>query len=92
MNAKLAYLQPYCKTRPNHVRTRLAVTHWSPHDLRRTGRTMLASMKCPKEIAEAIIGHVTPGIEGVYNLYKYDKERREWLTLLDARLESLIAA
>ena len=92
MNAKLAYRQPYCKTRPNHVRTRLAVTHWSPHDLRRTGRTMLASMKCPKEIAEAIIGHVTPGIEGVYNLYKYDKERREWLTLLDARLESLIAA
>jgi integrase len=72
------------------VRERLTVTHWSPHDLRRTGRTMLAAMGCPHEIGEAILGHVVPGVAGDYNLYRYDKERVQWLAALDARLESIV--
>lgn len=92
MNTKTNYFQPYGKARPDHIRTRLTVTHWSPHDLRRTGRTLLASIGCPDELGEAIIGHIKPGVVGLYNLYKYDKERRHWLTLLDAKLEALIAA
>lgn len=84
MGSKVNYLQPYCKSRPDHVRERLSVTHWSPHDLRRTGRTMLAALGCPNEIGESILGHVQPGVIGVYNLFSYDKERRHWLTALDA--------
>jgi len=90
MQSKVNYLQPYCKSRPDHVRQRLTVTHWSPHDLRRTGRTMLAAMGCHNEIGEAILGHVQPGVVGIYNLYEYDTERRHWLTLLAERLEALI--
>jgi integrase len=89
MQSKVNYLQPYCKTRKDHVRKRLTVTHWSPHDLRRTGRTLLASMGCPNEIGEAILGHVQPGVVGTYNLYAYDAERRLWLARLSARLEDL---
>lgn len=89
MQSKVNYLQPYCKSRPDHVRKRLAVTHWSPHDLRRTGRTMLAALGCPNEIGEAILGHVKPGVVGVYNLHQYNAERRHWLTLLSDRLEAL---
>lgn len=89
MQTKVHYLQPYCKSRPDHERARLEVTHWSPHDLRRTGRTMLAAMGCPNEIGEAILGHVQPGVVGVYNLHTYDAERRHWLTRLSERLESL---
>ena len=92
MSSQVFYHQPYSKTRPKHIRTRLSVTHWSPHDLRRTGRTLLASMKCPDEIGEEIIGHKKPGVVGVYNLYKYDKERRYWLTKLNAKLKAFIAA
>lgn len=91
MQTKVNYLQPYCKSRPDHVRERLTVTHWSPHDLRRTGRTGLSAMGCPTDIAEAILGHVQPGIQGVYNAHKYDAERRHWLALWADRLESLIA-
>jgi integrase len=87
----LYYHQPYCKTAPKHERPRIPVTRWSPHDLRRTARTLLASMGCPKDIAEAVLGHVLPGVEGVYNKYRYDKERRHWLTLLSGRLEELAA-
>ena len=90
MQTKTHYLQPYCKSRPDHVRARLEVTHWSPHDLRRTGRTMLAAMGCSDEVGEAILGHVKPGVVGTYNLFKYDAERRHWLTRLSERLESLV--
>ncbi|MNY51673.1 hypothetical protein D3C86_1872840 [compost metagenome] len=46
-------------------------------------------MGCPKEVAEAILGHLQPGIEGIYNLYAYDQERRVWLKKLSDRLEVL---
>jgi integrase len=83
--------QPYSKTKDQGIapRPRLPVTHWAPHDLRRSIRTLLASMGCPDEIAEAIMGHMKPGVVGVYNLHNYDRERREWLTRLDAKLEQL---
>ena len=92
MSTKVNYYQPYGRARPDHIRTRLTVTHWSPHDLRRTGRTMLSSLESPENVSEAIIGHVKPGVIGTYDLYKLDKERRRWLTRLDAKLEELIAA
>lgn len=92
MQSKVNYLQPYCKSRPDHVRQRLMVTHWSPHDLRRTGRTMLAALGCPNEVGESILGHVQPGIIGTYNLHAYDSERRLWLGRLSDRLEELAQA
>ncbi len=67
----------------------LPVTNWTPHNLRRTSRTMLAALGCPKEIGEAVLGHLPPAIEGTYNAHSYDKERRLWLTKLAKHLESL---
>lgn len=92
MQSKVNYLQPYCLARKDHKRKRLTVTHWSPHDLRRTGRTKLAALGCPHEVGEAILGHVLSGVAGDYNLYRYDKERVHWLRALDAELERIIAA
>jgi len=83
---------PYCQSRPEYQRARLPVTHWAPHDLRRSARTLLASMGCPPDVAESVLGHMLPGVEGVYNMYDYDAERRQWLTRLSARLEELAAA
>jgi integrase len=60
-------------------------------DLRRTIRTLLATLGCPNEIAEAALGHVQPGIIGVYNRHTYDRERREWLAQLSHRLEDIAA-
>lgn len=57
----------------------LEIPRWTPHDLRRTVRTELSRLKCPNEVAEAILGHTKGGIEGVYNLYQYDAECKEWL-------------
>ncbi len=86
------YYQPYCKTRKEHERPRLPVTNWAPHDLRRTVRTTLASMGCAEEIAEAVLGHIAPGVKGVYNRHRYDGERLEWLTKLAEHWESAVLA
>jgi integrase len=80
---------PDCELRPEWVRPRLPVANWAPHDLRRTGRTLLASLGCPNEVAEAILGHLPPGVQKVYNRHDYDRERRQWLSRLDAELERL---
>lgn len=84
--------QPYSKTRPESKRPRLTVTHWAPHDLRRTTRTMLAALGCAEDVAEVIIGHMIPGTRGVYNRHTYDAERRHWLSKVDAKLEELAAS
>lgn len=78
-----------CKLRPEWVRPRLPVADWAPHDLRRTGRTMLAALGCPVDVAEAILGHIPPGVQGTYNRHRYDAERLLWLTAWADRLEAL---
>lgn len=85
------YHQPYSKTRKEAQRPRLTVTQWAPHDLRRTVRTMLASMGCPSDVAESILGHMLPGVQGIYNRHTYDRERYEWLGKLSEKLEGLAA-
>ena len=82
---------PGCTSQKDFIRPRCPVGDWAPHDLRRTGRTMLAALGCPAEVAEAVLGHMPPGIQGVYNRHQYDTERRAWLKLLDQRLEQLAA-
>lgn len=91
VSERVYYHQPYCEIRPEQSRPRLTVTRWGPHDLRRTVRTLLASLGCQSDIAEVIIGHMLKGVEGTYNKYTYDRERRFWLTKLNARLEELAA-
>lgn len=85
------YHQPYCQIRDSDTRSRLPVTHWAPHDLRRTARTLLASLGCPDEVGESILGHMLPGVLGVYNQHSYDAERVLWLKRLSDHLESLAA-
>nr|WP_314523608.1 tyrosine-type recombinase/integrase [uncultured Lelliottia sp.] len=59
----------------------LDIPSWTPHDLRRTVRTGLSRLQCPNEVGEAILGHTKGGVEGVYNLYKYDAECKKWLQI-----------
>ncbi|MCK9503290.1 MAG: tyrosine-type recombinase/integrase [Porticoccaceae bacterium] len=63
---------------------------WSPHDLRRTVRTGLSRLRCPSEVAEAILGHSRKGIEGTYDLHKYEKECREWLQRWANHLDDIL--
>lgn len=73
-------------TRPAY----LGFPAWTPHDLRRTCSTNLARMKAPFEYREAILNHAQQGMDAVYNVYKYDDEKKEWLTKWAEYLEQLV--
>ncbi|WP_210447678.1 tyrosine-type recombinase/integrase [Vibrio crassostreae] len=64
---------------------------WTPHDLRRTVRTELARMGCPTGVAEAVLGHSVKGIEGTYNLHRYEAECREWLQRWANELDAIVS-
>jgi len=59
---------------------------WSPQDLRRTARTNMARVGIIEEVAEEVVNHKKQGIVGVYNKYRYDKEKEaaliKWEQLL----------
>ncbi|EDX3113857.1 tyrosine-type recombinase/integrase [Salmonella enterica subsp. enterica serovar Mississippi] len=91
---KLPIQQKYLTENAWHLRQEgkmLDIPSWTPHDLRRTVRTGLSRLQCPNEVGEAILGHTRGGVEGIYNLYKYDAECKHWLQVWGDYLDSLIA-
>ncbi|NIJ64251.1 integrase [Sphingomonas leidyi] len=66
---------------------------WRLHDLRRTGTTNLQALGVPVEVTEAILNHIsgtTAGVAGVYNLYRYDPEKRSALDKWSKQLTILV--
>ena len=63
---------------------------WTPHDLRRSVRTGLSRLQCTNEVAEAVLGHSRKGIEGTYDLHRYETECRQWLQKWADHLDALI--
>lgn len=66
--------------------------HWRPHDLRRTARTGMATERVDETVAELTIGHTRKGIAAVYDLHRYDPEKREALETWERRLQRIITA
>jgi integrase len=66
---------------------RAQIASWTVHDLRRTSRSLMARAGVPTEIAERVMGHVLPGVEGIYNRHAYEQEKADAL----AKLAGLIA-
>jgi integrase len=63
------------------------VSDWTLHDLRRTARTLMPRAGVSPDTAERVLGHVMPGVRGVYDWYGYADEKAEALQ----RLADLIA-
>jgi integrase len=61
------------------------------HDLRRTVRTRLSELGVTPFIAELVIGHRQRGVHAVYDLHRYENEKREALLKWEARLLSIVA-
>jgi integrase len=64
---------------------------WTPHDLRRTGATMMQSAGVPLEIIDRCQNHILPGSKTRrhYLHYDYANEKRNAWRLLGDRLEQL---
>ena len=59
---------------------------WVLHDLRRTARTLMSRAGVDPNVAEMVLGHVIPGVRGVYDRHSYLVEKRNALE----RLASLV--
>lgn len=53
------------------------VNNWTLHDLRRTARTLMSRTGVNPDIAERCLGHVMPGVRGVYDRWEYRDEKAE---------------
>ncbi len=68
----------------------LAGGEWVPHDLRRTGATMMQSLGVTPDVIERVLNHTEPDkLKRTYQTYDYAKEKREAWRLLGERLDLL---
>jgi integrase len=69
---------------------RSGVTDWALHDCRRTARSLLSRASVSSEHAERVMGHVIPGVEGVYDRHAYFEEKAVALAKLAALIERIV--
>lgn len=63
---------------------------WGPHDLRRTGATMMVALGVLPEVAERCLNHIEQNkVKRIYQRHSYENEMREAWRLLGERLELL---
>jgi len=64
---------------------------WVPHDLRRTGSTMLQTLGVTPDVIERVLNHVEPDkLKRTYQTYDYANEKREAWRLLGDRLSLIL--
>jgi integrase len=62
------------------------------HDLRRTWRSLASKAGVNPEHAERVMGHVIPGIEGIYDRYGYVPEKQIALQQVAALISEIISS
>jgi integrase len=66
------------------------VAGWKFHDLRRTMRTHLSALPIEDRVREQMIAHAQPGLHKVYDLHRYEAEKRRGFELWEVRLRGII--
>ena len=56
---------------------KISVEIFTVHDLRRTFRSLLASLSVLGHVAECCLNHKLKGVQGIYDRYDYLEERGE---------------
>jgi integrase len=69
---------------------RLSGGQWRPHDLRRTGASMMAELRAMPDVIERCLNHTEESkMRRIYQRATYEGPMREAWELLGARLELL---
>ncbi len=64
---------------------------WVFHDVRRTVRTRLSSIRVNSDVAEMVIGHGKTGLRRVYDQHEFEQEMREALDRWAAALNAIVS-
>jgi integrase len=66
------------------------VKDWRLHDLRRTARSLMSRAGVNADIAERCLGHVIPGVRGVYDRHDYQAEMLHAFEKLASLIDNII--
>jgi integrase len=66
------------------------LTPWTVHDLRRTARPLMSRAGVRPDISERVLGHVIPGIGGVYDRFSYLGEKAAALEDLATLIDRIV--
>jgi integrase len=66
------------------------MARWTLHDLRRTARSLMSRAGVAADVAERVLGHVIPGVRGVYDRHAYADEKRAALEKLAGLVERIV--
>ncbi len=64
--------------------------NWRVHDLRRTARTLMSKVRVQRDIAERVLGHAIPGVEGIYDRHDWMDEKADALARLATHIEGIV--
>jgi integrase len=60
----------------DRLRAEVGFNDFTLHDLRRTARSLMSRAGINADIAERCLGHVIPGVRGVYDRHEYHREEK----------------
>jgi integrase len=63
---------------------------WTVHDLRRTARSLMSRAGVDSDHAERCLGHVIPGVRGVYDRHSFESEMRKAYEALDKLIARIL--
>ena len=67
------------------------VASWRLHDLRRTAKTLMMRAGVRPDISERVLGHVIPGVEGVYDRHSYLDEKKDAMGKLATMIHQIVS-
>lgn len=67
----------------------LNIAHFTPHDLRRTVASQMASAGISRLVISKILNHVDSGVTAVYDRHSYDADKRKALNAWARQLEAI---
>jgi integrase len=70
---------------------KLGIDHFTPHDIRRTAASQMASIGTPRLVISKILNHTESGITAVYDRHSYDAEKRAALESWAEHLQNIVA-
>ena len=70
----------------NRNREMFDIDHWTPHDLRRTASSMMASLGVARLTIKKILNHVENDVTAIYDRHSYDNEKKDALILWSQKL------
>src|SRR5207344_2757667 len=69
---------------------KMKIAPWVIHDLRRSARSLMSRAGVRPDIAERVMGHAIPGVEGIYDRHSYRDEKAEALRRLAALIDTIV--